>query len=156
MNMLELKEITYDNLREVIKIYDTLSEQDKSHVAPNMYSLAEAYINYPNAWPRAIEVDNKVVGFVMLGLDNYIAPEEDWPVYFLWRFMVGTEFQGKGYGKEVLDLIVKKCKDENRRYCYVSCTLKDPMPYAMYIKYGFEDTGKEDEGEQILRLKIEG
>ena len=62
--MLELKEITYDNLREVIKIYDTLSEQDKSHVAPNMYSLAEAFINYPNAWPRAIEVDNKVVGFV--------------------------------------------------------------------------------------------
>jgi len=28
------------------------------------------------------------------------------------------------------------------------------MPYALYIKYGFEDTGKEDEGEQILRLKI--
>ncbi len=62
----------------------------------------------------------------MLGLDNYIAPEEDWPVYFLWRFMVGTELQGKGYGKEVLDLIVEKCKDENRRYCCVSCTLKDP------------------------------
>lgn len=28
--------------------------------------------------------------------------------------MVGTEFQGKGYGKEVLDFIVKKCKNENR------------------------------------------
>ena len=40
--MLELKEITYDNLREVIKLYDTLSEQDKSHVATNKYSLAEA------------------------------------------------------------------------------------------------------------------
>ena len=93
--MLELKEITYDNLKAVIKLSETLSEQDKKHVATNVVSLAEAYLNYDIAWPRAIVVDDVVVGFVMLGLDNYIAEEKDWPVYFLWRFMMGTEYQGK-------------------------------------------------------------
>ena len=108
--MLELKEITYDNLKAVIKLSDTLSEQDKRHVAPNVVSLAEAYLNYDIAWPRAIVVDNVVVGFVMLGLDNPIAEEKDWPVYFLWRFMMGTKYQVKGYGKQTLDLLVQKCK----------------------------------------------
>lgn len=153
--MIELKEIGYDTLKEVIEIYDTLSDGDKKHVAPNIYSLAEAYINYSIAWPRAIMLNKEVIGFVMLGLDNYMADEHDWPVYYLWRFMIASEFQGQGYGKQVLDLIVQKCKEEERRYLYVSCTRMDPMPYEMYIKYGFIDTGKVEEGEQVLKLKIE-
>ena len=152
--MLELKEITYDNLKAIIKLSDTLSEQDKKHVAPNVVSLAEAYLNYDIAWPRAIVVDNVVVGFVMLGLDNYIAEEKDWPVYFLWRFMMGTEYQGKGYGKQTLDHLVQKCKEEGRKYLYVSSTRNDPMPYQMYINYGFEDTGLVDDGESVLKLRI--
>lgn len=152
--MIELKEITYDNLKAVIKLSDTLSEQDKKHVAPNVVSLAEAYLNYTIAWPRAISVNDEVVGFVMLGLDNYIAEEKDWPVYFLWRFMIATEHQRKGYGKQTLDLLVKKCKEENIRYLYVSSTRIDPMPYQMYIDYGFEDTGLVDDGENVLKFKI--
>ena len=90
----------------------------------------------------------------MLGLDNYIAEEKDWPVYFLWRFMIGTEYQGKGYGKQTLDLIVQKCKEEGRKYLYVSSTSIDPMPYQMYINYGFEDIGLVDDIENELKLKI--
>lgn len=153
--MITLQDVSYENLRAVIKIYETLSESDKKHVAPNVVSLAEAYLNYDIAWPKAIVLDETIIGFVMLGLDNYIAKEEDWPVYFLWRFMIGGEYQGKGYGKAVLNMLVDKCKAENIRYLYVSSTKYDPMPYEMYIKYGFEDTGEVDDGEQVLKLKIE-
>lgn len=153
--MITLQDVSYENLRAVIKIYETLSESDKKHVAPNVVSLAEAYLNYDIAWPKAIVLDETIIGFVMLGLDNYIAKEEDWPVYFLWRFMIGGEYQGKGYGKAVLNMLVDKCKAENIRYLYVSSTKYDPMPYEMYIKYGFVDTGKVDDGEQVLKLKIE-
>ncbi|MBS3987351.1 MAG: GNAT family N-acetyltransferase [Erysipelothrix sp.] len=153
--MITLQDVSYENLRAVIKIYETLSESDKKHVAPNVVSLAEAYLNYDIAWPKAIVLDETIIGFVMLGLDNYIAKEEDWPVYFLWRFMIGGEYQGKGYGKAVLNMLVDKCKAENIRYLYVSSTKYDPMPYEMYIKYGFVDTGEVDDGEQVLKLKIE-
>lgn len=152
--MITLQDVSYENLRAVIKIYETLSESDKKHVAPNVVSLAEAYLNYDIAWPKAIVLDETIIGFVMLGLDNYIAKEEDWPVYFLWRFMIGGEYQGKGYGKAVLNMLVDKCKAENIRYLYVSSTKYDPMPYEMYIKYGFVDTGEVDDGEQVLKLKI--
>ncbi|MCD8574680.1 MAG: GNAT family N-acetyltransferase [Erysipelotrichaceae bacterium] len=153
--MITLQDVSYENLRAVIKIYETLSESDKKHVAPNVVSLAEAYLNYDIAWPKAIVLDETIIGFVMLGLDNYIAKEEDWPVYFLWRFMIGGEYQGKGYGKAVLKMLVDKCKAENIRYLYVSSTKYDPMPYEMYTKYGFVDTGEVDDGEQVLKLKIE-
>mgnify|MGYP002620508452 len=155
MKQIELKEITYDNLKDVISIYDTLSEADKKHVAPNVVSLAEAYLNYSIAWPRAITLDNQVIGFVMLGLDNFIADKEDHPVYFLWRLMIATEFQNQGYGKQLLDQVVQKCKEENIRYLYVSSTRYDDMPYKMYLSYGFKDTGREEDGEQILKLKIQ-
>ena len=135
MKQIELKEITYDNLKDVISIYDTLSEADKKHVAPNVVSLAEAYLNYSIAWPRAITLDNQVIGFVMLGLDNFIADKEDHPVYFLWRLMIATEFQNQGYGKQLLDQVVQKCKEENIRYLYVSSTRYDDMPYKMYLSY---------------------
>lgn len=155
MSQVEFKEISYENLKAVEEIYNSLSDADKKHVAPNIVSLAEAYIHYKIAWPRAIVVDNKVVGFVMLGLDNHIADKSDHPVYFLWRFMIGSEFQRKGYGKATVDLVVEKCRKENIRYLYVTCTRFEPMPYEFYIRYGFEDTNKVEDGEQILKLKID-
>ncbi len=155
MNLIQLEEISYENLDAVIDVYETLTEQDKHHVAPNVVSLAEAYLNYKIAWPRAIAINKEVIGFVMLSLDNYHADKADHPVYYLWRFMIANKHQKQGYGKQVLDMIVDKCKQDNIRYLYASCTLKDPMPYSMYINYGFIDTGKEEDSEQILKLKIE-
>lgn len=154
MKNVELKEVSYENLKDVEKIYDTLSDQDKRHVAPNIVSLAEAYLNYNIAWPRAIVVDNEVIGFLMLGLDNYIADPNDYPVYFLWRFMIGSKFQNKGYGKQALNQVIEKCRNENIKFLYVSCTKLDAMPYDFYIRYGFEDTQKVDDKEQVLKLKL--
>ena len=36
--MIELKELAYDNLKATIKLSDTLIEQDKRNVAPNVVS----------------------------------------------------------------------------------------------------------------------
>jgi diamine N-acetyltransferase len=152
--MIQLEKISYENLDAVIDIYDTLVEQDKHHVAPNIYSLAEAYVSYETAWPRAIVLNKEVIGFIMLSLDYDQSDKDDHPVYYLWRFMIATKHQNKGYGKQVLDMIVDKCKQDNIHYLYLSCTLNDPMPYSMYIKYGFIDTKREVDGEQLLKLKI--
>ena len=39
-----------------------------AHVAPVVYSVAEAYVN-PSAWPRVILDEEAVVGFVMANCD---------------------------------------------------------------------------------------
>lgn len=154
MQNIVLKDITDDNLTEVIKIYDTLSEEQKKVVAPNFYSICQAYTNKDIAWPKAIYSEEILIGFVMLGLDNYLADEIDHPVYFLWRFMIGKDYQSKGYGKQVIDILVEKCRQENINYLYVSCHVESIMPYQFYVNYGFIDTNVFDEDEKILKLKI--
>jgi len=154
MEPITLREISYDNLKPIIKMSDRLSEADQHKVAPNMYSLAEAYLNYQIAWPRAIYCGERPVGFVMLGLDDYIADKDDTPVYFLWRFMIAPEEQGKGIGRAVIRLLVDKCAAEGRKYLYVSCHTEEVMPQAFYEANGFVSTGRYDDGELILKCQI--
>lgn len=156
MEPITLREISYDNLKPIIKMSDRLSEADQHKVAPNVYSLAEAYLNYQIAWPRAIYRGETPVGFVMLGLDDYLADKEDTPVYFLWRFMIAPEEQGKGIGKAVIRLLVDKCAAEGRKYLYVSCHLEEAMPRAFYEANGFVSTERIDDGELILKRAISG
>lgn len=156
MEPITLREISYDNLKPIIKMSDRLSEADQHKVAPNVYSLAEAYLNYQIAWPRAIYRGETPVGFVMLGLDDYLADKEDTPVYFLWRFMIAPEEQGKGIGKAVIRLLVDKCAAEGRKYLYVSCHLEEAVPRAFYEANGFVSTERIDDGELILKRAISG
>ncbi|HOI46341.1 MAG TPA: GNAT family N-acetyltransferase [Bacilli bacterium] len=152
--MIQLKEITYDNLKAVVELTNTLSEEQRKVVAPNVNSLAEAWLNYETAWPRAIYDDDTLVGFVMLGIGGYEEEEIDKPAYWLWRFMIAGPYQKQGYGKNALDVIVEKCKADQIKYLYASCHLDHASPYHFYMKYGFIDTNKFEDGEEIIKLKI--
>ncbi|MGE4572591.1 MAG: GNAT family N-acetyltransferase [Candidatus Izemoplasmatales bacterium] len=153
MSEISLKKITIDNFDQVIKLSDTLNDYQKKCVAPNLVSLAQAYVEYERAWPRVIYLHNEPIGFVMLALWDDDIPKDDWPAYYLWRFMISAQYQAKGYGKKVLDIIVNKCKEDKIKTLYTSCEMSGNQPYDFYIKYGFEDTGIND-GEQILRMLI--
>ncbi|MFA5493043.1 MAG: GNAT family N-acetyltransferase [Bacteroidales bacterium] len=150
--MIHLKELDKNNLFEVIKIHDTLTEYQKRCVAPNVVSIAQAYVN-PQAWPRVIYHDTEIIGFVMISLHDEDIPKEDQPSYYLWRLMIKKDAQNHGFGKKVLDIIVHKAKEEKQKYLYTSCEMEDSMPYKFYIAYGFIDTGLND-GEQVLKLKL--
>ena len=151
--MIYLKEITKDNLFDVIKLSEMLDEKQKRCVAHNAISIAEAYVK-PQAWPRAIYDDETLVGFVMLALHDDDIVESDQPSYLLWRFMIAKPYQSKGYGKKVLDLIMEKAKQDKQKYLYTSCMMEDDMPYQFYLSYGFEDIHEKDGEEEILRKRV--
>lgn len=66
--------------------------------------------------------------------------------------MIAREWQGKGYGKQVLDMIVNYFQKQGAKTMYTSCVEKEEdSPYKFYMKYGFIDTGKEAGGEEILK-----
>ena len=69
-------------------------------VAPNATSLAQALFE-PTAWYRAIYADETIVGFVMVD-DDVISR-----AYFLWRYMIAGQHQGRGYGRRALELVVE-------------------------------------------------
>jgi diamine N-acetyltransferase len=152
MNTISLKEVTNSNFKAICDLSDTLTDAQKKCVASNQRSLAQAYLDYENAWPRAIYLDDTPIGFLMLHLNPHDLPPEDQPGIYLWRFMIAFDYQNKGYGKQVLDLLVQKCRDEHKKSLYLSCEVDEDMPYQFYIKYGFIDTKVMDDGEEVLKM----
>lgn len=146
-SLVTLREITKETLRAVLKL--NVSETQKNYVAPNAYSIAEAYFE-PRAYFRAIYADETPVGFLML----YDDPEK--AEYFLWRFMIDQEFQKLGFAKRALDLLIQHVKTRpNASKLGVSCVpdgLESPCPF--YIKMGFVPTGEVDDGEVVMSLVL--
>ncbi|MCF7930074.1 MAG: GNAT family N-acetyltransferase [Acholeplasmataceae bacterium] len=154
MNKVTFKEITNENLMQVVKLSNTLSDAQKRCVATNDRSLAQAYVNQDKAWPRAIYLDETPIGFIMLNLSPQDIPKEDHPALDVWRLMIGGPYQSKGYGKQVLDLVLSIAREKKMKTVYLSCDMEGPMPYQFYIKYGFIDTGIMDEDEEILKIYV--
>ncbi len=141
-----LREITAETVRAVCNL-DVRPEQ-RGYVAPNAVSIAQAHFE-PKAWFRAVYADDEPVGFVLLYEDR--EREE----YFLWRFMIAAEHQGKGYGRRALDLLVEHVRTlPGARELRSSYVPGDASPGPFYVGYGFEETGEVEEGERVIRLPL--
>ncbi len=153
-HQVSLRPLTHENLRTVIRLSDSLTASQGRCVAKNIVSIAQAYVS-DTAWVRVIYLGDEVIGFVMLDLDECDVPDADRPAVGLWRFMIGRPWQGKGYGRQVLDQLVARFADRGIRAMYTSVVLGEPDgPYDFYIKYGFIDTGEKSDDEEILRLSL--
>jgi len=97
---ISLRPVTSDNLREIVRLSDTLQDGQGHFVDPNDFSLAEACTNV-RAWPRGIFAGETAVGFLMLHDDP------DKGEYFLWRLMIGGQFQRRGYGRRVVETLAE-------------------------------------------------
>jgi len=156
MNAIQLKKITIDNLKAVCQLSDTLTPQQQKCVSSNAYSIAQAHYCKDRAWFRAIYLEEEPIGFVMVDvkLDEDKLTEDEKPSVMLWRFMIGRDFQGKGYGKKVLDMLVEKFRQKANRYFFTSCRMGEGSPYHFYLNYGFIDTGLMQTDEKILSFKL--
>ena len=144
---LMLREITRDTVRAICDL--KVSEEQEKFVAANSVSIAEAHFS-DEAWFRAIYADETPVGFVML----YEAPEKG--PYGIWRFMIDQRYQGIGYGRKAMELVVQHVKSEsNVKEFLTSCHEGKGSPKGFYGKMGFIDTGRKTKnGELIMKLKL--
>jgi diamine N-acetyltransferase len=141
-----LREVTADTVRAICRL--DVRPQQRGYVAPNAVSIAQAYFQ-PRAWFRAVYADETPVGFVMLHED----PDKE--EYFLWRFMVAAEHQGRGYGRRALDLVVDHVRERpGARELLSSYVPGDDGPGEFYRRYGFVETGELDDGEAVIRLPL--
>jgi len=143
-----LREITSETVVQICKLSDTLSEQEQKMVAPNAISIAQAHFS-DKAWFRAIYADEMAVGFIMLYDDS------ENPEYFLWRLMIAGPYQGKGYGRKAIELLVEYVKTRpGARELSTSYVPIEGGPEGFYRKMGFEPTGEVDDGEIVVRLTL--
>ncbi len=146
MATVELREITKETVRAVLKVETT--EEQRDFVAPTAVSIAQAYFE-PKAWFRAIYADDEPVGFVMQ-FDDTETPE-----YYLWRLLIGADCQGKGYGRAAMDQVIDYVRTRpNATELLTSWVPKPGGPEAFYLDLGFAPTGEVDGGEVVGRLVL--
>lgn len=141
-----LREINKDNVADCWKLKVAPGQAD--FVAPNVYSLAQAYANPDTAHPFAIYAGDTMVGFFMGYVDH--AKEE----YEVWRIMIGEQYQGKGYGRQALDLAIAYLKSKGAKVIGLSYEPENKVAAAMYAKAGFFPTGEIEDGEAVAKLTL--
>ncbi len=146
---IEFHPITVDNLRPVGRL--EVGPGQENFVAPNLVSIAESKF-FPDWEPLAIHADGELVGFIMWGQDPEGDPFEWWII----RFMIAEEFQGRGYGREALMVALGKLMaKEDCEAILLSLEPENELAKRMYVAAGFEDTGRIEEGEMVFRLDWE-
>ena len=141
-----LQEITADTVRAVCRL--AVTEKQNQFVAPNAVSIAQAHFN-EHAWFRAIYADETPVGFVQL-YDDGTKPE-----YFLWRMMIDARYQGMGFGRRAMALLIDYVRTRPGATELVTSVVQgDGSPQGFYERLGFELTGDFEGGEAVLKLKL--
>lgn len=145
--MVSLEEINESNFRTVVGM--KLNEEQSKYVASNVYSLAQAWLYPEQAKPYAIYNDKEVIGFMMLDWDE---KERECGI---WRFMIASEQQGKGYGRKAMEYAINIIKETGK----FDCVSLDYVPgneagKHLYESLGFIATGEIDEGEIVMELDL--
>ncbi|GAA1023014.1 N-acetyltransferase [Acrocarpospora pleiomorpha] len=155
MTQVSLQPITDANRAAVVALDVTPAQ--RNYVTGVAGSLADA-LRYPQAmpWYRAIYAGGAPVGFVMIS-DN-IPPGDPTLLgpYFLWRLLVDARYQGSGYGRAALGLVVSYLRTRPAAHELLTSVApgEDSSPLGFYQRLGFQDTGEFFDGERVLRLPL--
>ena len=145
----ELKDVTAENWSAVAAL--ALDPAQEDLVASNVESLTEAQCD-PDARPRAVYAGARVVGFLMYDAG---APDDEPREASIYRFMIGREYQGKGYGRAAL----AKALDEIRAIprvekISISYMPDNPAAKPFYGSFGFVEVGLDEDGEMLAELEL--
>lgn len=126
---MEFREIDKTNYWDCMEL--TVNESQTGFVADNKQSLVEAAYE-DGLYVLGIYHREIMIGFLLYDYDN------TFPGWSMSRFMIGKQFQGKGYGKQAVlaffDYFKKKHKGNK---LYISVSLENTAARKMYASIGF-------------------
>ena len=146
-DMIRLEKINADNYRQCLDL--KVSEEQQYFVSSNVDSLAKAYVFYDRVTPFAIYNDNLMVGFMLIRFN------EELNNYFIWQLMIDEKHQGKGYGKQAMNLAIEWMKKDNRCHEIVLTYIAgNEQAKKMYTQLGFEPMGETLDGEVDMVMQF--
>ena len=128
---MEFREIDKSNYWDCMAL--TIDDSQEGFVADNKQSLVEAAYE-DGLYTLGIYHEGAMVGFVLYDYD------ETFPGWSMSRFMIGKQFQGKGYGKQAAKAFLEYFKSKhNADRLYISVSLENTIARKMYASIGFEE-----------------
>ncbi|MBI1378091.1 MAG: GNAT family N-acetyltransferase [Frankiales bacterium] len=150
-----LREVTDENRADVEAL--SVTPEQAHYVAPNTQSFQDA-LETPEAcpWFRAVYADDTPVGFVMISDGVPESDDELLGPYYLWRLMIDTRWQRRGYGTAALDLVVEHVRGRPGARRLLSSIVPGEVasPREFYLRYGFRLTGEWHDGEEVTELLL--
>lgn len=128
---MEFREIDKSNYWDCMAL--TVDKDQEHFVADNKQSLVEAAYE-DGLYTLGIYKEETMIGFVLYDYD------ETFPGWSMSRFMIGKQYQGKGYGKKtVLEFLDYLKRKHNMDKLYISVSLENTVARKMYSEIGFKE-----------------
>ena len=131
--------------------------KDQPFIANNQRSLEQAEETEDElpgvARPFAVYAEERPVGFAMFAFDEDC--EDPDSRYWLWRFMIDQNEQGKGYGQAALAEIIRYFRENGADMILLSTKAENEAGLHLYHKFGFQETGGMNNDEIVLRLMLD-
>ena len=138
---ISLSKVTKENYEAVCDLQVT-EEQDQ-YVAPNTWSLVESMFNDGHE-TRAICLNEVPIGFFMWVKETEKRTS-------IWRFMVDSKHQNKGFGRKAMNLALDEIRSDNQvkeiEICYDP---ENPVAKDFYSSFGFKEIGFGEDGDDML------
>lgn len=137
--MITLKDVNKQNWIDIVRLSSAEDQRNRvfeKTIASNCLSLAQASIE-ENWTVKAIYLNDRPIGFTMYGYSDELSG------YEICRIMIDYKFQGNGYGKQALLLVIKEMV--NQFHCdeiFITFVPENEIAKQLYLSVGFKDTGK--------------
>ena len=146
--MVQLKPVTPENIDAVLAL--DVREDQRGFVSSTAESLAQAYVYSKTAFPFAVYNDAILVGFIMMGYYEVKS------YYTLWKFMIDSRYQNKGYGRKALELGIKFLQDRfGVSEIYTGVVPGNNVAKKLYESVGFAETGLIELGMEEMCLTLD-
>jgi diamine N-acetyltransferase len=154
---LTLREVTRENLQAALRL-GVLPEQQRfiSDYAPiAAVALAKAYVHsFGFQWiPYALYWEAEMIGFVALAYED--SPEHR-SKYWVFHFFIDGRYQGQGYGRGALALLIAETRQRHPACRVLRLTVHPENAQAqhLYTQAGFVATGETLDEEPVYQLRL--
>lgn len=143
--MIHIEDVNEENWRLPLKV----AKEQEAYVANSTVMLARAYA-YRNCRSRAVIIYNDETP-VGMGL-YYDCPDLD--SYDFSQIFIDEHYQGQGFGKTAVQLMLDTMKEDGKYKKVVLCYIEgNEAAKKLYEQFGFAETDR-DEDEIIMELAI--
>ncbi|MDF9665969.1 GNAT family N-acetyltransferase [Bacillus wiedmannii] len=140
---LHIREVTEKNWRSVAAL--NVAKDQQQFIESNSFSLAESLFE-GNGTSVGLYDGETLVGYAMYGW--YLEKRKS---VWLDRFMIDQQYQGKGYAKRFLRILIQFLQDKYEcKIIYLSLHPDNKLAMGLYESFGFRLNGDIDDDGPVV------